>query len=209
MAKLKQMTDNEKYHCVCDAMKRTRQYVPAFLKQQLSDKAVLELQAIWQEGTRSIPENATSTEKYELAYANYMWMARSTYSYVRKQLGNEGIQKFERAEIEMLKRSNSGLTMLLLRLLRAVAPGSAFVLVAKQTAHQLQWVTPFTVDELSRKKMVVTVPQCKALSFPDTEDLCAIGCQSTYRTWFAEQLHLVMDTHRQTTGCTKILVPSR
>jgi hypothetical protein len=136
-------------------------------------------------------------------------MAKSTYSYIRRQLGSEGIQQFERAEVEMLKRTTAGLTMFLLRFLRAIAPGSAFILVAKQTAYQLQWVTPFSVDELSGEKMVVTVPRCQMMDFTGTEDMCSVGCQSTYRIWFAEQLHLVMDTHRQGTGCTKILVPLR
>ncbi len=209
MVKVKQMPHSEKYRCASDSIRQAHQYVLAFLQQRLGDKAVLELQTIWQEGMRSIPENKTSAEKYQLAYANYIWMAKSTYSYIRRQLGSEGIQQFERAEVEMLKRTTAGLTMFLLRFLRAIAPGSAFILVAKQTAYQLQWVTPFSVDELSGEKMVVTVPRCQMMDFTGTEDMCSVGCQSTYRIWFAEQLHLVMDTHRQGTGCTKILVPLR
>ena len=71
--------------------------------------------------------------------------------------------------------------------------------------YELQWLTPFSIPELTRDKLVFDIPRCKILDFPDTEDICLVGCQSTYPMWVAEQFKINMKFNRRGNSCTGIL----
>ena len=104
-----------------------------------------------------------------------------------------------------LKRKNAGLTLFILGLVRAISPGSAFTMTAKQMAYQFQWITPSSLIELTRDRAVFDIPRCKVLDFPDSEDICLIGCQSVYPMWVAEQFKVGMKFERQGNSCTSTL----
>jgi hypothetical protein len=122
-------------------------------------------------------------------------------------MGEGGMKKFERAEVEALIKKNASPALLLLNLIRLFSPGKAFVMTAKQIGYQLQWLTPFSIPELTRNKMVLDIPRCKILDFPNTADICLVGCQSTYPMWVAEQFKINMKFNRQGNSCTGILAP--
>ncbi len=207
MVKVKEMPYSEKYANVLDNIKRGDTRIPPFVQQRLGDQAVVELQRIWQEGVRPIPEDASFEEKYEVAYANWIWMGKSNFSFIRRQLGEDGIGQLKRTAVEALKRENAGPVLLLLKLVRALSPGLAFTMIAKQMAYRLQWLTPYSVSELTRHRVVYNIPRCKILDFPGSEDLCVIGCQSIYPLWVAEQFKVRMKYLRQGNSCTMTLAP--
>jgi len=207
MAKVKEMPYSEKYANVLDTMKLDDTFIPSFVQKHLGDQAVVELQKIWEGGVKPIPEDASFEEKYEIAYANWIWVGKSVFSFIRRQLGEDGIEQFKRAEVEALKRKNAGPALFILRLVRALSPGSAFTMTAKQTSYQLQWLSPFSVSELTRHRAVLNIPRCKILDFPDSDDLCLVGCQSIYPMWMAEQLKVRMEAERQGNSCTITLTP--
>lgn len=209
MVKIKEMPYSEKYAIVLDNTKLDDTFVLPFVQKHLGDQALVELQKIWREGVKPVPEDASFEEKYEIAYGNFIWMAKSNLSFIRKQLGEDGIEQFKRAEVEALKRKNASPALFILRLVRALSPGSAFTMTAKQMAYQLQWITPFSVSELTRRRAVYNIPRCKILDFPDSEDLCVIGCQSIYPMWVAEQFIVRMTFERQGNSCTCTLTPLR
>ena len=205
MEKIKKMPYSEKYTIMLDNINDT--FVPSFVQKHLGDKPVVELQRIWREGVKPIPEDASFEEKYEITYGNWIWMAKSNLNFIRKQLGEDGIEQFKRAEVEALKRKNASPALFLLTLIRALSPGSAFKMTANQMAYQLQWITPFSVSELTRHRVVYNIPRCKILDFPDSEDLCVIGCQSIYPMWVAEQFMVRMTFERQGNSCTCTVTP--
>ena len=123
-------------------------------------------------------------------------------------MGEDGVRKFERAEVDALKRKNAGPAVYLLNLIRLFSPGTAFTMTGKQMGHQFQWLTPFSVSELTRNKTVFNIPRCKILDFPDTEDMCRVGCYSTYPMWMTEQFMVDMKCNRQGNSCTITLTPS-
>ena len=207
MVKFKQMSDKQKYNCVLKNMGRCYTYIPAFLQKQLGEQAVVELENIWHREFRQIPEDVSTGRKYETAYSNWIWLAKNTYSFIRGQLGEDGVRQFERAEVEELKQQNSGMAMTILQLVRALSPASAFMMLAKQLSYQLQWFTPLNVSELTPHRLVVHIPHCKILDFADTDEVCLIGCQSTYSIWFAEQFRALLQTERQGSSCIKTLTP--
>jgi hypothetical protein len=207
MVKAKEMPFSERYTKVIDNIKFDESFILPFVQKNLGEEAVSELKGIWQKGFKSIPERVPSEEKYEAAYENWIWLAKNIYGFVRKRMGEEGIKKFERTEVEALIKKNASPALLLLNLVRLFSPGTAFVMTAKQMGYQLQWLTPFSIPELNRNKLVLDIPRCKILDFPDTDDICLVGCQSTYPMWVAEQFKVDMKFKRQGNSCTSILAP--
>ena len=207
MAKVKEMPYKEKYAKVIDNIKFDETFILPFVQKHLGDQAAGVLKEIWQKGVKPIPEGASFEEKYEVAYSNWIWMAKSVYRFIRNQLGEDGIKKFERAEVEALKRKNAGPALFALKLVRLFLPSAAFTMTAKQMGYQLQWLTPFSVSGLTRNRMVFNIPRCKILDFQETEDICLVGCQSTYPIWVAEQFMVEMKFNRQGNSCSGTLTP--
>jgi hypothetical protein len=204
---VKEMPYGEKYARVTENMKFDETFILLFVHKHLGDQAVAELKKSWQERAIPIPVHASFEEKYEIAYGHWIWLAKSAYSFIRKPMGEDGIKKFERAEVEALKRKNAGPALLVLKLVRSFSPGTAFSMTAKQMGYQLQWLTPFSVPELTRHKVVFNIPRCKILDFRGTEDICSVGCQSTYPMWVAEQFMVDMKCNRQGNSCTITFTP--
>lgn len=205
MVKVKEMPYSEKYAIVLDQTRPDDALISPFIQKHLGDQALAELQSIWQEGVKPVPEDASDENKYEIAYSNFIWRAKSNFSFIRRRLGEDGIEQFALAEVEVLKRKNASPSLLILGLLRAISPGLAFNMTARQMAYQFQWITPASLVELTRNRAVFDIPRCKVLDFPDSEDLCVIGCQDAYPRWLAEQFKVVMKFERQGNSCTATL----
>ena len=207
MVKIKEMPYSEKYAKAIDNIKFDESFIFPFVHKHLGDQAVSELKGIWQKGFKPIPEGASFEEKYEVAYSNWIWLAKNTYPFVRKQMGEDGLKKFERAEVEALIKKNASPALLLLKCIRLFSPSTAFAMTCKQMGYQFQWITPFSVPELTQHKAVLDIPRCKILDFPDTDEMCLLGCQSTYPIWVAEQFKVSMKWNRQGNSCTGSLTP--
>ena len=175
MVEVKEMPYSEKYAYVIDSIEYEDTFVPPFIQKHLGDQALVEFQRISQEGLKSIPEDLSFEDKYEIAYSNWISIGKSIFGFIRQQLGEDGIELFKSVDVEALKRKNASPALFLLKLIRALSAGSAFKMVAKKMAYQLQWLSPYSVSELSKRKLVLDMPKCKLLDFPDSDDLCYIG----------------------------------
>jgi hypothetical protein len=207
MIEAKQMPDSEKYITILDNMKLDETFLPYFIQKHLGDKALAELQSLFEEGVKPIPLDASDREKYEIAYNNWIWRDKSIFGLVRERLGDDGIEQLKRDVADALKKKNAGSALFLLRAIRAISKGTAFKMTAKQIAYQLQWLTPYSVSELNRHRLVLDIPRCKILDFPDSGDICLVGCQGIYPIWLAEQLSLEMKTDRHGNKCTVTFTP--
>jgi hypothetical protein len=207
MVKVKEMPYNEKYAKMIDKTRFDESFVFPFVQKYLGDQAVSELKGIIQSGFKPIPEEASSKEKYEVAYGNWIWGVKNIFLFIRRQMGDDGLKKFERADYEALIKKNASPALILLKIIRLFSPSTAFTMTAKQMGYQFQWLTPFSVPELTRHRAVLDIPRCKILDFADTDDICLIGCQSTYPMWVAEQFKVDMKFNRQGNSCTCILAP--
>lgn len=201
MPQIKEMPSSEKYVKVTDNIEFDEAFILPFVRTHLGDRAVGDVKGIWQAGFKQIPESASFEEKYETAYGNWIWLAKNIYPFIRNEMGEEGLKKFERAEVEALTKKNAGPALLFLKFIRFFSPGTAFAMTCKQMGYQFQWLTPFSVPELTRNRTVFDVPRCKILDFPDTDDICLIGCQSTYPMWVAEQFKVDMKWNRIENSC--------
>ncbi len=207
MVKVKEMPYEEKYHMVIDNLKYHETSIQPLVGKLFGDQAVAELKSTSIEGIKPIPEGASFEEKYEIAYGNWVWLGKSVYRFIRKKMGEEGIKKFERPNVEALKRKNASPALFLLGFIRVFSPNLAFTMTARKMAYQMQWLSPFSVSELTENRAVLNIPHCKILDFPETEDFCLVACKRTYPMWVAEQLKVDMKFNRQGNSCTGILAP--
>ena len=206
MVEVKEMPYSEKYAKVMDAIKHD-DFVGGFIEEHLGHQASAEYLSICESGIEPIPEEASPEEKYEIAYKNWMWISGTAFGFVRERMGEEGMEQLIRDDVARLKRENSSASLYLLAMIRVFSPSSAFDMVAKKSAYDLQYLTPYSVDELSRERARMTVPRCKILDYPNTEDVCLVGCQQVYPRWLAEQLKVKMAFDRQGNSCTLTVTP--
>ena len=207
MVELKRMSSNEKFNRLLDTMEMEKEFIIPFVSMNLGRHALEDLHSMWSEGVNVIPVDATDIDRYEIAYGNWVRMAKNSYRFIRERMGDVGIKQFERAHIDALKKQNAGVSMALLKIVRSVSPGTAFTFMARQILYEIQWFTPFSLIELSPDMARIDIEKCKILDFPDTDDLCLIGCQRSYPKWVANQLGVVMKYNRQNAGCICTLTP--
>jgi hypothetical protein len=208
MVKVKDMPYIEKYKNVQDYIKHEA-LVPEFIEKNLGKSAVVDFQRICNEGIKPISEETPPEVKYEAAYSNWIYMGRSAFKFVRDKMGEEGIKQFVRADVDALKRENAGPALILIGFIKIMSTGLAFSMVSKQMVYKLQWLGSYSVPELTRRKTVLTMPRCKILDYPDSDDLCFIGCQKVYPIWMAEQFRIRMEANRQGNSCTLTLTPMK
>lgn len=207
MENIKEMPYSEKYEIVLENIKFAETLAPNFMEGHLGYPAKTELQMLYRKGINPIPEEASFEEKYEAAYENWIWIGKSDFNFIREHLGEAGIEQFEAAEVEALKRKNASPSLYFLSFIRAISTGTAFKMTAKEFAYQLQWLTPFSVKELNQHQAVYDIPRCKIVGYPGSKDLCQIGCQSIYPRWAAEQFKVRMKFDPQGHSCTCHLTP--
>ena len=206
MQGIKTMPYGEKYAIVLDKVKSHDLLLSPFIKKHLNEQALAELKKLWQEGFKPVPDNASYEEKYEIAYSNLMWQGKSNLEFIRMHLGEDGIEQYKLAQVEELKRKNASPALIILGVLRAISPGSAFAMTAKKMAYQIQWLLPsMSLIELTPNQAVYNIPQCKVISFPRMEEACTIDCQGAYPIWLAEQLKVKLRFERQGHNCKAIL----
>ena len=132
MGNIKMMPSSRKYANVLDNIKLDENTL-SFVRKHLGDQAAVELQNIWHEGVKPIPEDASFEDKYEIAYSNWIWMGGTDFNFIRKRLGEEGVEQFKRTEVEVLKRKNASPALLFLRLVRALSSGLTVLKAPVQT----------------------------------------------------------------------------
>ncbi len=209
MIQIKEMPYSEKYSSVLDTIKREDRFVPQFIQEHLGEKATTEFQKLCKGKSGAIPEDASFEEKYELAYGNWISEAQNIFKFIRGRMSEDGIEKFKRADVKSLKQENDSPAMVILRLIRAFSKGLAFSMTAKKIAYKLQWLSPYSVPELSQRRLVLDIPSCKVLDFEGSEDICLIGCQSIYPIWLAEQFNVDMNSERKGNSCRITISPLR
>lgn len=208
MVALKPMSFEHKYENVLQYRETLDAVALPFIERELGSDDAAELKRLWSEESRPLPADAGTDEKYEIAYANWLRNWQTAFSFVARRAGDAGREKFERAGVEELKRSNAGPSLYMLRAMRVLAPGIAFRTFARQMAYKLQVFTPLEVTELTARRAEIAIPRCKALDDPDCEDFCVAGCQRIYPAWMREQFKVNFVPDRHDHSCTITLTPA-
>ena len=207
MIEVKEMTYGKKYITVLKFISLLESFVLPIVKKYLGNQGLDELNKLWQGKLKPIPQNITDKDKFETAYSNWMWKWSTAYKFIQNKLGEEGTNEFKRADIEALKSKNSGFKILILNTIRVISPQIAFSMIEKQMAYDFQVFSPLRVIELSKKRLIFDIPQCKLLDFPECEETCLVGCQEIFPQWLEEQFYTRMDTNSKGKSCTVSLTP--
>jgi hypothetical protein len=207
MSNVKEMPPREKFELVTQNLAMVRRAARDFVHDHLGTAAVQEMENRWQEGTVAPPPGASWAEQYEAAYANLMHTGRTAYGFVRDKLGEDGVAQFGQAEANALIEENASPALWMLALLRILMPGRAFKMTAEQFAYKFQWLTPFTVTEMSEQRSVYDIPACKILDYPGTDDLCQVACQRVYPRWIADQFKVKAVFEPHGNACTLTATP--
>ena len=208
MADVRVMTAEERLARIGDYRRLLTGFVLPLVERELGAAARGELETIWKEGTEPLPVMAEDEAKVRVAYRNWMFEWGTAYDFVQERLGESGVQAFEQADVEALTRANSGPSVALLKAIWALAPGTAFGAFGKKMAFELQTFTPFTVTELSKRRLAVEIPSCEVLGHPGSEPMCLSGCQVIYPRFLQEKFGVTMTTNRRGQACTVTLAPA-
>jgi hypothetical protein len=206
MIKVKEMSYREKYFGVMRAIELFEQIMPQFVAVHLGEDAVDELEEIWRQGVEQTPLTAAPEEEYRIAYNNWIWMAKSSYRFIRQHMGEEGVRKLEQTQLHAMIQMNKGWSLVMLNMVRLLSPESAFKMLSDQMSYDLQWLTPYVVTESSPRKLVMEIDRCKVLEYADTEDVC-LACQQVYPAYVVNQFVADMHFERMGHRCTCTIRP--
>jgi hypothetical protein len=207
MVKVKEMPYSEKYAKVMDTLKFEETHLYPYIQKSLGNQAAADLKKMIQNVSQPIREDAPFEEKYRTAYSNWVLSGCTSFKFIRTSLGDEGIERLIRADVDALKQENAGIALSILNIVRFFSPGTAFSMTVKNMVYQLQWLGEYEVPEMSKTSLVLNIPHCDILDYPNNEDVCQIGCQRIYPLWVAEQLKANMRFNRQGKSCKMTLTP--
>ena len=207
MVEFKEMPYYEKFTGILGYTKMVDGFAPQLVKKELGEEKVDELQNLWKKGIEPIPEDASDKDRYEIAYRNFMWKWVSANNLMGTYQGEDGTKKYVQAAIAAWKRKY--LYASALRFVGGVSRKTAFRILAKRLAYQLQAFSPFLVTELKENRMVLTVIPCKILTDPNGSGFCSMACQNIIPSWLQAQFNVKMNLNRQGANCSVIFEPFR
>jgi hypothetical protein len=207
MVEFKEMPCHEKITGILGYTKMVEGFAPQLIKKELGEEKVDELQNLWKKGTEPIPEDASDKDRYEIAYRNFMWKWVSANNLMGTYQGEYGTKKYMQTAIEAWKRKYHYGSAL--RFVGGVSRKTAFQILAKRIAYQLQAFSPFLVTELKENRMVLTVTPCKILTDPNGSGFCSMACQNIIPSWLQAQFNVKMNLNRQGANCSVIFEPFR
>jgi hypothetical protein len=204
------MSFKEKYEGVLEYLHLLHGFVLPIVERRLGVQKVDEIKVIWQNETKPIPERSNAEEKFEIAYGNWVRNWESAYNFVQAHLGKKGLEVFkdkaQRANVDKLKQKAGRPALLMLRLIRAVSPATAFRILATTMSYQLQVFTPFKVSELSGERLILDAHPCKVANSTNSGACCTIGCQQIYPNAL-EPFGVCLTLNPKGRNCTIILTP--
>lgn len=207
MIKVKEMTYAKKYTSALNYIKLLDSFVLPLVQKYMGNEGIEELNIIWQEKLKVIPNEISDKDKFEIVYSNWLWKWSSAIKFLKKHLGDKGLEEFKRADIAALRQKDSRLKKLILEGTRAVSPTLAFSMIERQMAYELQVFSPAKITELSKERIVLETQHCKVLDYPESIQFCVMGCQKIFPEFLADHLKVKMAINRHGKGCIIILAP--
>lgn len=206
MVKVEEMTYSEKFSAMLSYIKLVEEFAPRLVTEELGKEKTEELRGIWERELQSIPKDASSKDKYEIAFRNFMQKWVTANNFMVEHQGEAGIKEFMYEAIEAWKRKYSR-SALIFRIVSSVSSKMAFQRLAERLAFQLQAFSPFVVSELDEKHMTLTVAPCNILQTRGKTDFCIMACQNIIPSWLRSQFNIKMKSERQGANCIVTFTP--
>jgi hypothetical protein len=206
MVEFREMPYGEKFTGILGYTKMVESFAPQLVKKELGEEKVDELRSLWKKGTEPIPEDASDKDRYEIAYRNFMWKWVSANNFMDTHQGEDGTKKYMHAAIAAWNRKYA-LRGLMFKVVGGISRKTAFRLVSKGLAYQLQVFSPFSVTELKENRMVFTITPCKILADQNGSGFCVMACQNIIPSWLEAQFSVKMNLNRRGANCSAIFEP--
>ncbi len=201
MNKIRPMPDREKYQHAFGMVSAYQKQVMLFVEERLGYEGRHELGSVWQAAITPIRKDYHDYKKYEAAYSNWLWMARSTHDFLADLLDREGIADYKRLLLRQYSLQHDNPGMPIWHLFRNHAA------LAKAWAYEMQWITPIEITSSSKEKVTCTVHDCKILQTPATERICRVDCRNVGAALAHQIYHLKRVDTIIDHGCTITLTP--
>ena len=201
MTKIRPMADREKYLHAFGMVSSYQKQVMQFIEERLGYEARLELGSVWQAAITAIRKDYPDVRKYEAAYCNWEWMARSSHDFLADVLVREDVADYKRLLLSRYSQQHDNPGIPIMRLFRN------HVALARMWAYEMQWITPIELTSLSKEKVVCTVHACKLLQTPATERICRVDCRNVGAALLLKVYHLKRVDAIADHGCTITLSP--
>ncbi len=203
MDEFKEMPYDEKFTSILDYTKMVESFAPQLVKNELGEEKVDELQSQWKKGTEPIPEHASDKDRYEIADRNFMGKWVSANNFMVTYQGEAGSKKYMHMAIAAWNRKYA-LRAFMFKFVGGVSRKTAFRIMSKRLAYQLQVFSPFSVTELKENRMVLTVTPCKVLANQNGNSFCSMACQNIIPSWLEAQFNVKINSNRQGANCSVI-----
>jgi len=195
------MPDREKFQHVLEMVRLYQKHVLPYIEQHLGYAEMHNLRAIWRAAMNPIHENDPDLEKYNLAYSNWLWMARCCHDLIAEKMSGDEVFDYKRLILSLyVKRLNNPD----LFILRAIG---AHTSIARALLYEMQWITPLEIMHVSKEKVTCEVADCRLLLTPGVERVCRVDCQNVGAAYARKAYHLRRITSRSHHGCTITLTP--
>ena len=181
-------------------------FAPRLVKSELGDDKLNELRNIWDEESEQILPEATDKDKYEIAYKNFLQSWVSAKKFMEKHDGEVGVNKFMKAAIDAWRKQYSNYAIPI-KVAGRISSKTAFKMLAKRLAYQLQIFSPYTISELTDDKMILDITPCKITSTRNSNDFCIMACQNIIPAWLEAQYNVKMSLNPQGGNCTATFTP--
>jgi hypothetical protein len=206
MAEYKEMPYEEKLAGLLIYTKMVESFAPRLVKKELGEKSLGELQTLWKQGTEQIPADASMKDRYEIVYKNFMWKWVTANNFMSTHQGEFGAAKYMQEAISAWKKKYVR-EAFALRILGGISRKTAFGILVKRLAYQLQAFSPFKVIELNKNRMVLDVAPCKILMDQNGNNFCVMACQNIIPSWLQTQFNVKMNSRRKNINCSVIFEP--
>jgi hypothetical protein len=201
MTRFKHMSDNAKYQHAFTMVRLYQKHVLPFVEEQLGPAAVHELRSIWQAAMMPVRKEDTDREKYDAAYNNWTWMARSSHDFLADSLKKGEVLTYKRLLLRLYKRQQDYPDLAFYRLLDNHSA------LFKAWVYQMQWITPIERISKADGQFTCFVKGCKVLHIPAAARICRVDCQNVGTHLARSVYHLKRKTKIVNQDCTMTLTP--
>jgi hypothetical protein len=201
MTRIRPMPDKVKSQHAMGMVRLYQKHVLPFVEERLGFAAMYELRSVWQAAMTPMRKTDPDQKKYEAAYSNWLWMARSSHDFLADLLKRDEVMNYKRLLMQLYKRQQDNPDLVIYRMF-----GSHTALV-KAWAYEMQWITPIEKISTSDGQFTCFVKECKVLQTPATARICRVDCRNVGSNLARKVYHLQRKTKIVNHNCTMTLTP--
>jgi hypothetical protein len=201
MKKLKPMPVREKFTHAFGMVRLYQKRVLPFVEARLGYEARHELESVWQAAAAPIRKSDPDDEKYNRAYASWLWMARFSHDLMAEHLDRQGVLEYKRLLLRSYKSQHDNPDLVVYHWF------NRYAWLAEAWIYEMQWMTPIEISQNDAGNIICEVRHCKIRQTAATELVCKVDCWNVGTELAWQVYHIERKTRQADHGCTITLIP--